>query len=1240
MQKQPAEPETGNFWESPIEPVYHNIRKNLKDHPHADFLEVYIGLGAILFFLLLASMAPYIGADQDMETKKTQIEYVSNEILIKVKKDKKIKDNARPDDTGLASLDKINKEHGVKGFEKVAKASKKSKDSGHDVFRWYKVSLPWNSEIITEDLQNPQSIQSLLKLQGNGPQAVPNPMKLKVAFEKYKKDPNVEAVEFNYILRTFQDSSPSPSESPVATPSASPDTTPTPTPETSPSPSPSPSLPPSNVPNDPYYSSSGSWGQAYDDLWGLKTIQAEGAWQKTTGSNEVVVAVIDTGIDYNHPDIAQNIWTNPDEIPGNGIDDDGNGYVDDVYGWDFASFDNSPIDDNGHGTHVAGTVGAVGNNGIGIVGVNWNVKIMAVKFLNDSGSGSLDASVSSLIYAADNGARVFNNSWGASGTFQAISDAVNYATAKRIVVVAAAGNSNADASGFSPANEPNVITVSSSDHNDQKSDFSNFGSKIDVAAPGGDSSNSSPKHDYRNILSLRASGTDLYGGGEMVVGTNYYRARGTSMASPHVAGAVALFLSAHPDFTPEEVRQALRQGADDVTGAPWSFNLGYGRLNVARSLEKTLPPPVAKILSPRQSSVVGGSEVSVSGTISSRGLPLNWSLEVGVGQEPATWTNIAQGASEIVAGELGKVNLSQFASGPVTVRLFVHSQNGDSEDRLVFKFDKELVAGWPQPFGISMPFFATGHPVVTDINGDGKTEFIAVGTYNGTVYVWQNNGAMLPGWPAQLGSGFALAMAPVTGDLDGDGKPEVIVNILNFGGGSKLFVLKSDGSIMLGWPKSFGNNGSYNTPAIADINGDRKNEIIFRNCGLHVLRIDGSELPGWPVYVQGLGPTSFCTDYMNSPTVADLDNDGSLEVLVYWATLVPQGPTPGDFALKVFNKDGSLRWSAQVPPNPPSLGAMSPAVGDLDSDGKLEVVMQNMSVGLKTRYVYVFLSDGSAYPGFPKSETENFTSSPLVVADLDKDGRLEILLSGAPRFKVLDSNGNEVSRWQVPIAQDEVSPTIGDFDGDFRPEIFIGGALPPSLWPNPDQNFGLYVVKADKGIVWEREYGWAESSPIAGDFDRDDKLEIAGVMNDGTGSKFYLWELPQPIRRLGYVYWEQLGFDARHTREFIFKPLYGSGRDTDWDYWSDTQENLMGTDPNRACSATAGANDEPVDAWPPDFNDDRKVNIVDLLFFGDKMIKKVADDPSLKRYDFDANGTINIIDVQYMSPYMTKTCTP
>ena len=143
-----------------------------------------------------------------------------------------------------------------------------------------------------------------------------------------------------------------------------------------------------------------------------------------------------------------------------------------------------------------------------------------------------------------------------------------------------------------------------------------------------------------------------------------------------------------------------------------------------------------------------------------------------------------------------------------------------------------------------------------------------------------------------------------------------------------------------------------------------------------------------------------------------------------------------------------------------------------------------------------------------------------------------------------------------------------------------------------------------------------------------------------TNWKFYLWELPQPIRRLGYVYWEQLGFDARHTREFIFKPLYGSGRDTDWDYWSDTQENLMGTDPNRACSATAGANDEPVDAWPPDFNDDRKVNIVDLLFFGDKMIKKVADDPSLKRYDFDANGTINIIDVQYMSPYMTKTCTP
>ncbi len=168
------------------------------------------------------------------------------------------------------------------------------------------------------------------------------------------------------------------------------------------------------VPNDPYYSSYGSWGQNYDDLWGLKKIQAEQAWDITQGEG-IVVAVVDTGLDYNHPDIAANVWTNPGEIPNNNIDDDGNGKVDDVRGWDFANNDNNPMDGFGHGTHVSGTIAAVGNNGIGIIGVAPKAKVMPVKGFSDDGLGYTSDLANGIVYAAQNGADVINNSWGCYG---------------------------------------------------------------------------------------------------------------------------------------------------------------------------------------------------------------------------------------------------------------------------------------------------------------------------------------------------------------------------------------------------------------------------------------------------------------------------------------------------------------------------------------------------------------------------------------------------------------------------------------------------------------------------------------------------------------------------------------------------------------------------------------------------------------------------------------------------------
>ena len=168
-------------------------------------------------------------------------------------------------------------------------------------------------------------------------------------------------------------------------------------------------------------------------------IDAPEAWDRQTGSPDVIVADIDTGVDYNHEDLAANIWINPGEIPGNGTDDDGNGYIDDYYGWDFANNDNDPMDDHGHGTHTSGTIAAVGNNGIGVAGVSWHAKIMPVKFLGADGSGTHAAGAQAIIYAADMGAKISNNSWGCDiGTLcfsQTIEDAIAYADVKGMLFV-------------------------------------------------------------------------------------------------------------------------------------------------------------------------------------------------------------------------------------------------------------------------------------------------------------------------------------------------------------------------------------------------------------------------------------------------------------------------------------------------------------------------------------------------------------------------------------------------------------------------------------------------------------------------------------------------------------------------------------------------------------------------------------------------------------------------------------
>jgi beta propeller repeat protein len=427
---------------------------------------------------------------------------------------------------------------------------------------------------------------------------------------------------------------------------------------------------PNEVPNDPFYFSSNSWGQGYDDLWGLKKIAAEQAWDISKGDG-IVVAVVDTGIDDTHPDLAANIWINENEIPGNGIDDDQNGFVDDVKGYDFYNFDNNPIDDYGHGTHIAGTIAAIGNNEMGIIGVAPHAKVMAVRGMSGSGGYASDLA-EAIIYAANNGADVINMSWAGSDNAQVLLDAIQYAYAAGCILVAAASSNGYDTSLAYPSAYSEVASVGASDENDQKLSFSASGAKLEVVAPGG----SNVASQWDNILSLLAANSSYSHDSSRVVQSKYFRTSGTSMAAPHVSGAVALILSPHPNFTQKDVLQILRASADDVNDPGFDISTGYGRLNVGRALQIQSVPKV-EITTPIMHATVmtNTAPLAILGNAYGAGF-----VRYGLSYRPLLsleWTTIRGGVlTPVQNGVLGTWDVSHLGVKTYLLKLEVTTQDG------------------------------------------------------------------------------------------------------------------------------------------------------------------------------------------------------------------------------------------------------------------------------------------------------------------------------------------------------------------------------------------------------------------------------------------------------------------------------------------------------------------------------------------------------------------------------------
>ena len=334
------------------------------------------------------------------------------------------------------------------------------------------------------------------------------------------------------------------------------------------------------IPNDDFFNR--QWGLMNDGSFGLTDakpdadIDIENAWENTTGSASTIVALLDSGVKLDHPEFSGRIWTNPGEF-NDGTDSDGNGKKDDIHGWDFANADDSPGDDFGHGTNIAGIIAANGDNNLGYAGMNWHCQIMPLKVLNHDNTGFYSWWIEAIYYAVENGANVINMSVGGRGYSNALREAIDYAYQNGVTVVTGMMNSNSSAFWY-PAAYANTIAVGAVNPDDTRANpffydsnsGSNFGDYIDVVAPG----------NYIYGLS-HISDTDF---------NSYWG--GTSQAAGFVTGLVSLLLASDPDLNPADIREILRNSAEDMVGSPgedtegWDPYYGYGRINAREALSQ------------------------------------------------------------------------------------------------------------------------------------------------------------------------------------------------------------------------------------------------------------------------------------------------------------------------------------------------------------------------------------------------------------------------------------------------------------------------------------------------------------------------------------------------------------------------------------------------------------------------------------------------------------------------------
>ncbi|MEM7165221.1 MAG: S8 family serine peptidase [Planctomycetota bacterium] len=894
--------------------------------------------------------------------------------------------------------------------------------------------------------------------------------------------------------------------------------------------------------NDPFFNSTGAWAQPYLDLWGLHLIGAPTAWDLTTGDEDLVIGIVDSGIDYTHPDLHRNMWVNPAEVADNNTDgkidvddidtnldglvsaaelsavSDGldgalggnppNGKIDDIFGYDFFYDDGVPRDFYGHGTHIAGTIGAVGNNNLGITGINWQCKMLSSKAFGDSAQSNTAALAEALIYAVDEGARILNCSWGSLVESQAILDAIDYAYDNDVIVVFASGNFGIDSQYVFP-NSHRTLTINASSQADTITIFSDFGHRTDVAAPGGGMTDD--PLEARNVLSTMASSSFFTSSlGTYHVGSQYLRIAGTSMAAPHAVGALGLILALNPGLSVEEARQVLRWSAADHGAPGWDPMFGYGRVDVASALLVTNPVE-CRISAPasgtRRDQLEDPTQVLIDGTARSSNDPATTYrvdyrlINAGSWIQIQDWT-----AAAIADGNLATWDMTSLSDGNYEVRLQVQDSLGRIfEDRIALAVPPPPMPGWPRVFASGSNNF--GAPLIDDLDGDGSAEVIV--SMGGELCVLDHLGQDVAGWPqnsAVFGPGGQFRGTPVIGDFDPGypGREIVAVHWASAGNTLNVNVFHADGTRRLdhNWPIQISGTGVVGqriSPALADLDQDGDLElVVYLWSSAYVFDQQGTDITSAGLAAQNLAHTADGS----MMAVGDINND-SLPDIVF-----ARRSTLTNFDLIAYDINGQLvmdvdlntLMAPHVTPAPDRFAISALCLADLDSDPELEVIAivgNEAQVGngfqFRDQEMIALNADGTFVSGAwpvhvdPSGVAQLFPGviSYVIAGDIDRDGTNEIIGATLNQLTVLRADGSDFGSTFLGL-EFESPPIAGDLDGSAATDELVASSLFGTVF-----GFSLDGTQVDGFPLGTNSSSiFLTAAPALGDIDGDGLLEL------------------------------------------------------------------------------------------------------------------------------------------------------